>query len=119
MSYGEYHAVILAVRLGTADFLARVGVRPPVIIDEPFTHLDERRAERLWNLICLIARDRQVIVATQDRLILRALGVTPGITLGSPPPEEIVEPDVAGGHMRRHAALDALKAELSRWEEGQ
>ena len=119
LSYGEYHAVLLAVRLGTADFLARVGVRPPVIIDEPFTHLDERRAERLWNLICLIARDRQVIVATQDRLILRALGVTPGITLGSPPPEEIVEPDVAGGHMRRHAALDALKAELSRWEEGQ
>lgn len=122
LSYGEYHAVLLAARFGTADFLARVGVRPPVIIDEPFTHLDEHRAVRVWEMLNAVARDRQVIVATQDRLILDALGIVPDLELAvrtdrkaaeeaaAPPPEP--SPVLP-------AVLDALRDELTRWEGGQ
>lgn len=81
LSYGEFHACLLAIRLGAADFLARVGVRPPFLVDEPFTHLDEERSGAVWTLLGEIARDRQVIVATQDRLTLDALGVRPDIVL--------------------------------------
>ncbi len=81
LSYGEFHAALLAVRLGAADFLAGTGVRPPFLVDEPFTHLDEERSASVWRLLSAIARDRQVIVATQDRLILDSLGITPDIVL--------------------------------------
>jgi uncharacterized protein YhaN len=81
LSYGEFHAVLLSVRLGAADFLAKTGVRPPFLVDEPFTHLDEERAKSVWRLLTSIARDRQVIVATQDRLILDALGIEPDVVL--------------------------------------
>ena len=81
LSYGEFHAALLAVRLGAADFLAGTGVRPPFLVDEPFTHLDEERSASVWRLLCAIARDRQVIVATQDRLVLDALEITPDVTL--------------------------------------
>jgi len=81
LSYGEFHAALLAVRLGAADFLAGTGVRPPFLVDEPFTHLDEERSASVWRLLTAIARDRQVIVATQDRLILDSLGITPDIVL--------------------------------------
>jgi uncharacterized protein YhaN len=82
LSYGEFHAALLSVRLGAADFLARTGVRPPFLVDEPFTHLDEQRAASVWRLLCSIAKDRQVIVATQDRLMLDALEIQPDLTLG-------------------------------------
>lgn len=81
LSYGEYHCVLLAIRLGATDFLATTDVRPPLIVDDPFVHLDEEHATNLWGLLCAIARDRQVIVATQDQLVLDRLGVTPDIVL--------------------------------------
>lgn len=81
LSYGEFHAALLAVRLGAADFLAGTGVRPPFLVDEPFTHLDEERSASVWRLLTAIARDRQVIVATQDRLVLDSLGIVPDIVL--------------------------------------
>ena len=81
LSYGEFHAALLAVRLGAADFLAGTGVRPPFLVDEPFTHLDEERSASVWRLLGAIARDRQVIVATQDRLVLDALHVAPDLVL--------------------------------------
>lgn len=81
LSWGEYHALLLAVRLGAADFLAGVGVAPPLLIDEPFAHLDRARARALWRLLCSVARDRQVIITTQDELLLRDLGAQPDILL--------------------------------------
>ena len=121
LSYGEYHAVLLAARFGTADFLARVGVRPPVIIDEPFTHLDEHRAARVWELLNAVARDRQVIVATQDRLILEILGIVPDIELAVRTDRKAAEEAAASQSSEPvlPAILDALREELTRWEGGQ
>lgn len=83
LSYGELHAALVAIRLGASDFHARSGVRPPMIVDEPFAYLDVERARELWSLLCAAARERQVIVVTQETLTLDALGVTPDILLGS------------------------------------
>ena len=81
LSYGELHALLLAVRLGAADFLAGVGVLPPLVIDEPFAHLDRDRAAALWALLSRIGAGRQVIVTTQDGLLLEHLGIEPDIAL--------------------------------------
>ncbi len=79
LSFGEYHATLLAIRLGASDFLAAAGIRPPLLVDEPFAHLDPERAAGVWNLLRDIARERQVILATQDRLMLDHLGIRPDV----------------------------------------
>ncbi|MEE9207512.1 MAG: AAA family ATPase [Gemmatimonadota bacterium] len=81
LSYGELQSVLMAVRLGSADFLADLEIQPPLLVDEPFAHLDVGRAEEVWSLLCQIARSRQVIVMSQDRLILEHLGASPDIQL--------------------------------------
>jgi DNA repair exonuclease SbcCD ATPase subunit len=84
LSYGQLHAALLSVRLGAADFLAGLGVGLPFLIDDPFVHLDERAVEDLWTVLCRIAGSRQIVVATQDRLVLDYLGVTPDLELARP-----------------------------------
>lgn len=84
LSYGEYHAALFAIRLGSSDFLARAGVRPPLIVDEPFAYLDLDRAREMWTLLLRIARDRQVFVATQERLTLEALEIEPDLVFERP-----------------------------------
>lgn len=81
LSYGEYHTVLLAIRLGATDFLAAGGVRPPLIVDEPFAFLDEERARHLWRLLSRVSRERQVILSTQDMPMLDRLGVSPDVEL--------------------------------------
>lgn len=84
LSYGQLHMALLAVRLGAADFLAGLGVRLPLLLDDPFVHLDAGRARELWSVLASIATDRQVIVATQDRLLIDYLGVEPNLDLDAP-----------------------------------
>lgn len=81
LSFGELHALLLAVRLGAADFLGAVGILPPLIVDEPFAHLDTRRAATVWKILCHVAAERQVIVTTQDELLLEHLEITPDLRL--------------------------------------
>ncbi len=51
-------------------------------MDEPFAYLDPDRAAHTWELLTRIAQQRQVIIATQDRLVLEHLGVEPTVVLG-------------------------------------
>lgn len=81
LSYGEFHAALLGIRLGASDFHARSGIRPPMIVDEPFAYLDLDRARDLWRLLSEAAGERQVFVVTQDALTLNALGIAPDIEL--------------------------------------
>lgn len=92
LSYGEFHAALLGIRLGAGDFLARSGIRPPLIVDEPFAYLDDARSAELWRLLCGVARERQVLVVTQETLTLAALGVTPDIVLGGAASREETSP---------------------------
>jgi energy-coupling factor transporter ATP-binding protein EcfA2 len=82
LSFGEMHALLLGIRLGAADFLGGMGVFPPLILDDPFAHLDPERAALLWEMLRSVAGERQVILTTQDALLLDALGVEPDIRLG-------------------------------------
>jgi energy-coupling factor transporter ATP-binding protein EcfA2 len=82
LSFGELHAAFLAVRLGAADFLGGLGIFPPLILDEPFAHLDPDRAAAVWEMLRSVAGERQVILTTQDTLLLAALDVEPDIVLG-------------------------------------
>ena len=81
LSYGEFHAALFGIRLGASDFHARSGIRPPMIVDEPFAYLDLDRARELWRLLCAAAHERQVFVVTQEVLTLDALGIAPDIDL--------------------------------------
>lgn len=83
LSFGQLHALYLAVRLGAADFLAGIGVLPPLVIDEPFAHLDRDRARASWELLGEISRSRQVILTTHDEGFLTDIGVAPDIRLGA------------------------------------
>lgn len=85
LGYGEYHAAMLAIRIGGSGFLSNLGIRPPFILDEPFAFLDESRCVQLWQILNRIARDRQVIVATYNHLLLDQIGVTPDVVLDQPP----------------------------------
>ncbi len=85
LSHGQRHLVMLAVRLGAADFLASGDVAVPLVVDEPFAHLDDRNASRVWQLLDRIARERQVVVATQEVDLLAKLGVHPDVRLERSP----------------------------------
>jgi DNA repair exonuclease SbcCD ATPase subunit len=89
LSYGELHALLLAVRLGAADFLGGLGVYPPLILDEPFAHLDPGRARTVWDMLQRVAADRQVILTTQDPLLMASLGIAPDIVLTTGEPAEL------------------------------
>jgi hypothetical protein len=79
--------------LGAADFLAGLGVRVPLLVDDPFVHLDEHRAGELWAVLTRISGGRQVILATQDRLVLDHLGIDPDLALE--PSVAVPDPDAA------------------------
>jgi len=84
LSFGENHIVLMAIRFGTADFLSGDGLHHPLLVDEPFTHLDEVRSREVWALLSQLAMERQVVVTTQNRLILEHLGVEPDVDLPLP-----------------------------------
>lgn len=85
LSHGQRHLVMLAIRFGAADFLAGGGPAVPIIVDEPFAHLDDRHAGEVWELLERVAADRQVIVTTQDVGRLERLGARPTIVLSAEP----------------------------------
>jgi DNA repair exonuclease SbcCD ATPase subunit len=106
LSFGEKHAALLAIRLGTADFLSREGTLHPLLVDEPFTHLDEVRSREAWEVLQRLAVDRQVIVTTQDRLVLDHLGIEPHFDLAVParPVESESPRPVAPSDQEAHSA---------------
>ena len=81
MSFGERHCAGLAIRLGSADFLAGIDIVLPLLIDDPFAHLDAEHAAAVWRTLAKIAEERQVIVTTHESALLAQLGVEPQIRL--------------------------------------
>jgi len=96
LSFGDMHALLLGVRLGAAEFLGSMGVYPPLILDDPFAHLDPDRALSVWRVLQTAARDRQVIVTTQDTLLLAALDIEPDIVLETAGPADTAAQGASG-----------------------
>jgi DNA repair exonuclease SbcCD ATPase subunit len=118
LSFGEKHTVLLAIRLGAADFLAGDGTHHPLLIDEPFTHLDEVRSREVWDLLVRLAAGRQVIVTTQDRLVLDHLGIRPDFDLALPGQEAVIEAHVDPADVASAGPGEELPVEAAPRESG-
>jgi DNA repair exonuclease SbcCD ATPase subunit len=82
LSQGTLDVVYLAARLGLVR-LVTGDRRPPLILDDPFVTLDDRRAPRALELLREVAADFQVIYLTaSDRYDTLADAV---VVLGGPP----------------------------------
>lgn len=77
LSRGTLDTVYLAARLGLVR-LVTGDRRPPLVLDDPFVTLDDRRAARAFELLASLAADFQVIyLTTSDRYDARAEAVVP------------------------------------------
>lgn len=85
LSHGQRHLVKLAIRLGTADFLSLDDSAAPLVVDEPFAHLDDRHAAQAWELFRRVSEGRQVVIATQEVDLLKKLGIEPHVRLRRAP----------------------------------
>ncbi len=59
------HLLLLAVKIALSDFILEWGIAPPLIVDDPFIFMDDRRGENLERMLAEAARERQIIVFTQ------------------------------------------------------
>ena len=61
-----FHILRLCLKIALSDFLAEDDVHVPLIIDDPFLFMDDRRAANLKELLKTTSEKRQVIVFTQN-----------------------------------------------------
>ena len=61
LSQGWRDAMQFCVRLSLADALYGEGERPPIILDDPFVNLDERRLEAAKRLLVALADKYQIL----------------------------------------------------------
>lgn len=62
LSAGTWDQLYLAVRLGLAEFVARRGPGGLLLLDDPFSHFDDRRFEQAMRLLGELAADRHQVV---------------------------------------------------------
>ena len=61
LSQGWRDAVEFCVRLSLAEALYREGEKPPIILDDPFVNLDERRLEAAKRLLVALSGKYQIL----------------------------------------------------------
>ncbi len=61
------HLLELCADISLSEFLEEAGFSLPLIMDDPFLFMDEKRVNRLKLLLENIAKNRQVIIFTQNR----------------------------------------------------
>ena len=61
LSQGWRDAVQFCVRLSLADALYVEGEKPPIILDDPFVNLDERRLEAAKRLLASLSQKYQIL----------------------------------------------------------
>ncbi len=69
LSQGARDQLAFCLRLAVADLVAGE-VLLPVILDDPFVHSDAVRLERIRGMLETTARERQIILLTQDPRLL-------------------------------------------------
>jgi len=58
------HLIIISIKISLTDFLNNFPVSIPLIIDDPFNFMDEKRIERFKNIILELSEKRQIIIFT-------------------------------------------------------
>lgn len=84
LSRGTVSQLYLAARLELTDILSGDG-EPPLIFDDSFSHFDDDRVERLWEILMEVAHDRQVLVFTCTDRYDALAGDTVNVVELSPP----------------------------------
>jgi DNA repair exonuclease SbcCD ATPase subunit len=67
LSHGTQRQVYLVQRLELVRLLCPAGATPPVLLDDPFAHVDAERVERTLAYLSDLAADRQLILFSTDR----------------------------------------------------
>ncbi len=67
LSHGTQRQVYLVQRLELVRLLCPAGATPPVLLDDPFAHVDAERVERTLAYLADLAADRQLILFSTDR----------------------------------------------------
>jgi uncharacterized protein YhaN len=67
LSHGTQRQVYLVQRLELVRLLCPAGATPPVLLDDPFAHVDAERVERTLAYLAELAADRQLILFSTDR----------------------------------------------------
>jgi DNA repair exonuclease SbcCD ATPase subunit len=67
LSHGTQRQVYLVERLELVRLLCPAGATPPVLLDDPFAHVDAERVRRTLAYLAELAAERQLIVFSTDR----------------------------------------------------
>ena len=67
LSHGTQRQVYLVQRLELVRLLCPEGATPPVLLDDPFAHVDAERVARTLAYLSDLAADRQLILFSTDR----------------------------------------------------
>jgi uncharacterized protein YhaN len=67
LSHGTQRQVYLVERIELARLLCPAGATPPVLLDDPFAHVDAERVKRTLAYLAELAGERQLIVFSTDR----------------------------------------------------
>ncbi len=79
LSHGTQRQVYLVERLELVRLLCPSGATPPVLLDDPFAHVDAERVERTLAYLAEVARERQLIVFCTDRSAVELAPPSAGI----------------------------------------
>ncbi|HEY7258240.1 MAG TPA: AAA family ATPase [Gaiellales bacterium] len=67
LSHGTQRQVYLVERLELVRLLCPSGATPPILLDDPFAHVDAERVERTLAYLAELAVERQLVVFSTDR----------------------------------------------------
>jgi uncharacterized protein YhaN len=67
LSHGTQRQVYLVERIELVRLLCPSGATPPVLLDDPFAHVDAERVERTLAYLAELAAERQLVVFSTDR----------------------------------------------------
>ena len=70
LSGGTREQVFLLLRVGMAQHLASTGWVAPLLLDEVTAQSDSTRAREIMRVLCVVSRDRQVVIFTHDQAIV-------------------------------------------------
>lgn len=94
LSRGTVDLVYLAARVALVDVLAP-GVRPPLLLDDPFVTFDPERRHRALDWLRELSTERQVFLFTWDEAVARHADAV--VRLPRPGPEPGGPPEPAAG----------------------
>ena len=67
LSHGTQRQIYLVERLELVRLLCPSGATPPILLDDPFAHVDAERVERTLAYLAELADERQLVVFSTDR----------------------------------------------------